>query len=443
MQQTVLVCRTDHLLNLLNLLTKNRGIMMINHPLVKTLRRLRGNVRGCVYTEPLWGIPFNLYSPYVSVYMLALGLTDVQIGLLASIGLVLQVFWALMSGPITDKLGRKRTTLIFDIISWSIPCLIWAVAQNFAYFLLGAIVNSVWRVTANSWQCLLVEDTDERLLVDVYSWVYIAGLLAAFVTPLTGLLIDKYSLIPTIRGLYLLSFVMMTAKFIILNAMVTETQQGLVRMRETRHQPLFKVVGESKGVLKHILRSPATLYTAGLMIIMGITTTVRGTFWSILVTEKLLFPSASLAWYAFARSVTMLLFFFTLMPRLATKDTRKLMGVGFLGLTASQVVLLLTPVGNVWLLLLSTIVEACSIPLASTLLEKLIVLSVDAKERARIMGLLSVLVIVVTSPFGWIAGQLSGANRSWPFVLNIVLFGVGGLLTYFEGRMVRGQKALT
>jgi len=416
--------------------------MVANHPLVQTLRKLRGNARGCVYTEPLWGIPFNLYSPYVSVYMLALGLTDVQIGSLTSIGLVLQVFWALMSGPITDKLGRKRATLIFDIVAWSIPCLIWAVAQNFTYFLFGVIVNAVWRVTANSWQCLLVEDTDEHLLVDIYSWIYIAGLLAAFVSPLTGLLIDKYSLIPTMRGLYLLSFVMMTAKFIILNALVVETEQGVVRMEETRHQTLFKVVGESKDVLKQILHSPATLFVAGLMIIMGITNTVRGTFWSILVTEKLMFPAAQLAWYAFARSVTMLVFFFTIMPHLGTKDTRKLMAVGFLGLTASQVLLLLTPVGNVWLLLLSTIVEACSIPLASTLLDKLVVLSVDAKERARIMGLLTVLVIIVTSPFGWIAGQLSGVNRSLPFFLNIVLFAVGGLLTYFEVRLLKGRATV-
>ncbi|HOT90642.1 MAG TPA: MFS transporter [Anaerolineae bacterium] len=413
--------------------------MFLDHPLVKTLRRLRGNARACVYTEPLWGIPFNLYSPYASVYMLALGLNDVQIGLLTSIGLVLQVFWALMSGPITDKLGRKRTTFIFDIISWSIPCLIWAVAQNFTYFLLGAIVNAVWRVTANSWQCLLVEDTDEHLLVDIYSWIYIAGLLAAFVSPLTGLLIDKYSLIPTLRGLYLLSFVMMTTKFIVLNALATETEQGRVRMEETRHQPLFAVVGESKGVFRQILRTPVTLFTASLMIIMGITNTVRGTFWAILVTEKLMFPAAQLAWYAFARSVTMLVFFFTVMPRLGTKDIHKLMAVGFLGLTASQVLLLLVPPGNTWLLLLTTIVEACSVPLASTLLDKLVVLAVDARERARIMGLLAVLVIVVTSPFGWIAGQLSEVNRSLPFILNIVLFGAGTLLIVFEKVLLKGR----
>ena len=108
-----------------------------NHPLISTLKNLQGNARGCVYTEPLWGIPFNLYSPYVSIYMLAFGMTDSQIGLLVSLGLILQVFWTLVSGAITDKLGRKKTTLIFDLISWSIPCVIWAVAQDFSYFICG------------------------------------------------------------------------------------------------------------------------------------------------------------------------------------------------------------------------------------------------------------------------------------------------------------------
>ena len=66
-----------------------------------------------VLTEPLWGIPYSLYAPYFSVYMLALGLHDSQIGLVASINLGLQVFWSLMGGAITDKLGRKRTTFDF------------------------------------------------------------------------------------------------------------------------------------------------------------------------------------------------------------------------------------------------------------------------------------------------------------------------------------------
>src|SRR5690606_27370498 len=170
--------------------------MKKHHPMVDTLLNLEGNPRACVYTEPLWGIPFNLYAPYVSIYMYSLGVNDVQIGLITSIGMVFQIVFALLGGAITDKLGRKRTTFIFDIISWSIPCLIWAFAQNFTYFLIAAIINSVWRVTANSWMCLLVEDAKEEQLVHIYAWVHIAGLLAAFFAPIAGIFVGKFEVVP-------------------------------------------------------------------------------------------------------------------------------------------------------------------------------------------------------------------------------------------------------
>ena len=263
---------------------------MIRHPLIATLKALRGNVRGVVFTEPLWGIPFNLYAPYVSVYMLAFGLTDSQIGLVTTVGLVFQIFWTMWSGAITDKLGRKRTTLIFDLLSWSVPCLIWAVARDMTTFIAAAIVNSLWRIVHNSWQCLLVEDTDPDLLVDVYSWIHMGGLLAAFVAPLTGLLIDRYTLIPTMRGLYVLASVMMASKALIMNAMVTETRQGRVRMQETQSQPLVAVLRESADVVRQTLRAPATLLTTGLILILSISRMIRGTFWSILVTERLQIP---------------------------------------------------------------------------------------------------------------------------------------------------------
>lgn len=412
---------------------------MTNHPLIITLKNLRGNVQWCVYTEPLWGIPFNLYAPYVSVYMLAFGLTDSQIGLIASVGLVFQTFWAMASGTICDKLGRKRTTLIFDIISWSVPCLIWAVAQNFTYFLVAAIINSAWRVPMNSWQCLMVEDTDPRLLVDVYSWVYIAGLLSAFVSPFTGLLIDQFTLIPTIRGLYLLAFFMMTAKFFILNELVTETQQGLIRMKETKGQHLLAILREYPSVLRQVLRTPPTLFTAGLMVILSICMMISGTFWAILVTEKLQIAPQYLALYPFARSITMLLFFFLVMPRLGGRAVHKPMMIGFLGLVISQIILINIPAQSYLLLLAATILEACSIPLASTLLNKLVIVTVDAQERARIMAILYVMVIVFTAPFGWIAGQISEINRNLPFILIIVLFSIGGLLTYLASRLATDE----
>ena len=63
--------------------------LALKHPLFQTLRELKGNPRATVFTEVLFGIPFNLFSPFFSVYMLAMGVTDQQIGAIASLGLVI------------------------------------------------------------------------------------------------------------------------------------------------------------------------------------------------------------------------------------------------------------------------------------------------------------------------------------------------------------------
>lgn len=416
---------------------------MKNHSLVKTLFSLTGNPRGCVYTEPLWGIPFNLYGPYVSIYMLALGLSDRQIGLIASISWSFQILLSLMSGVITDKMGRRRTTLIFDILAWSIPALISAVAQNFWYFLVAGLVNSVWQITHNSWSCLLVEDADPDQLADIYTWIYIANLMVGLIAPLAGWLISSYSLVPTMRGLYIFAAFMFTTKAVATYLMTEETAQGKIRMHETRHQSLLSILSEYRGVLGQLLRSPRTLFTAGIMLVMSISALVSNSFWAILVTKKLQIPDGNLAIFLFVKAVIMIVFFFAVMPRISRLHFKAPMMVGFLGYVASQLLLVTAPPqGYLWLAV-SVFVEACSYATVSPLVDKMLVLTVDPKERARILSIVYVGIIILTSPFGWIAGTLSSLNKNLPFFLNIALFSLGALLTYLAGNYQPPAEAAT
>jgi DHA1 family tetracycline resistance protein-like MFS transporter len=403
------------------------------HSLITTLKSLRGNPRGCVYTEPLWGVPFNLYTPYVSIYMLALGLLDKEIGLIVSISWACQIVVALLSGIITDKLGRRRTTLIFDIISWSVPSLISAVSQNFWYFVVAGIVNSIWRITHNSWTCLLVEDAEPEQLVGIFSWIYIANLVVGLVAPLAGLLIGIYSLVPTMRGLYLFAAVMFTVKAIATYYMTQETAQGVVRMRETQHQNTLSILGEYKGVLQDLLRSPQTLYTAGIMLIVSITLLINNSFWAILVTQKLHIPDQNLAYFPFVKSVIMILFFFVVMPRIGAMHFKMPIVAGFLVFIVSQWLLISAPVDGYGWLLVSIFLEACSFAIVGPLVDRLAALTIDPKERARIQSILYMSIIFFTSPFGWIAGTLSALNKDLPFILNIVLCAIGALLAALAG----------
>jgi len=416
-----------------------------NHPLILSLKKLKGNARGCIITEPLFGIPYFLYLPYASIYMVALGVSDEQIGLIASISWGFQVVFALFSGVITDKLGRRKTTLLFDLVSFSIPSLISAIAQNFWFFLIAGMINSLWRIVHNSWSCLLVEDTDPDELVEIYSWLYIAGLLVAFFAPLAGLLIKRFTLIPTIRGLYFFAAFMFTVKAIATYFLTQETEQGKIRMKETQGQSIFVALTEYKAVIRGMLRTPQTLITIGVMLVLSATGLITGSFWGILVTEKLHIADQNLALFQVIRSIFMLLFFFIGLPRIRSLPFKIPMIVSFLGLLFSQFVLIIAPSGSYLVLVLSIALEACSYATVGPLVDKMTVVTVDAKERARIQSLMYVVVILLTSPFGWIAGKLSSINKTLPFVLNIGLYFLGVGLALLAGKVAvekgKHQKA--
>jgi len=411
------------------------------HSLFTTLKGLRGNPRGVVFSEPLWGIPYNLYAPYVSVYMLALGLKDQQIGLIVSVSWGFQVVLALLSGVVTDKLGRRRTTLIADILSWSVPALISALAQNFWYFLAAGMINSIWRVSNTAWNCLLVEDADQSQLVDIFTWIYIANILVGFIAPLAAAFIGAFSLIPTMRGLYLFAAVMFTLKAFVTYRTTGETRQGEVRIHETRHQNGIEILKEYRGVLHILLHSPRTLYTAGILLVLGISSMISGSFWAVIVTEKLHVPPQTLAYFPFVRSAAMLFFFFIVTPRISKVPFKLPLVIGFLGYMVSQLLLVTAPPQGYVFLSLNVILEACCFAAVEPLMDRMMVLTIEPKERARIQSIMFMFTILITSPFGWIAGTLSGINRNLPFILNIVLFAVGAWLAVMAGRDSQKESA--
>jgi len=82
----------------------------------------------------------------------------------------------------------------------------------------------------------------------------------------------------------------------------------------------------------------------------------------------------------------------------------------------------------------SVVLEGIAAALVSPMTESLLALSMESDERARVSAMVYVALIVLISPFGWIAGQLSALDRSLPFALNMGLFGIGMVLVWLIGR---------
>lgn len=408
------------------------------NPLLASALALRGNGRACVYTEPMWGLSMMLVLPYASVYMLALGVHDEQIGLLATISVLSQVVFGLLSGVITDKLGRRLTTAVFDIVAWSIPCLIWAVAQNFWYFLVAAVINGAWQVTQNSWDCLLVEDIDRAEITKVYSLIRVAAEFSALFAPIAAVLVSQFGLEPAVRLLYLNAFVIMTAKIWILYRWSTETAVGRLRREQTHGVSMWQLLGEYRGVLGLIVGSKGTLFSLTIAAIVGAVTLINSTFWQVVISRQLHVPDPLLPFFPMVRSLLSVLFFFTLIPRLThQRHLQRPTLWGFAAFFGGQLLLVCIPapgggatVSTYLFLAGCVLLDAFGAGILSMLAESLVALHVDQHERSRVMALQRTCVMLVTAPFGWLSGWLSGMHRSWPFVLTSALLAVGILVTW-------------
>lgn len=159
---------------------------MGNHPLMRVLARNKGNPRTLVFIEPLWGIPYNLIAPFATLYMYAQGITDVQIGLILSAAMFVQVFFSFFGGILTDKLGRKFTTMMGDFFGWTAACLIWSVSSNVWLFLTAVLFNSFEQINQTAWYCLLIEDAEPRDLVGLYTGSTSAAWSPYFSRPFPG-----------------------------------------------------------------------------------------------------------------------------------------------------------------------------------------------------------------------------------------------------------------
>jgi hypothetical protein len=347
------------------------------------------------------------------------------------------VVFGLLGGVITDKLGRRLTTAVFDVVAWSIPCLIWAVAANFWYFLIASVINGAWQVTQNSWDCLLVEDVDRSELTKVYSLIKVAAEFSALFAPIAAVLVAQFGLVPAVRILYLNAFIIMTAKVVILYRWSHETETGRLRLAQTRGVSTWRLLAEYRGVLGLIVRSKGTVFSLAIAAIVSAVALVNGTFWQVVISQRLGVPDPLLPFFPMIRSLLSLAFCFTIIPWLThARHLQRPTLWGFVTYLAGQLLLVFIPApdgGPGWstyaLLGVCLLLDAFGAGILFMLTESLVALHVDRDERSRVMAIQRTVVMLLTAPFGWISGWLSGMDRTWPFVLTSALLGLGLVVT--------------
>ncbi|MGO4273819.1 MFS transporter, partial [Paenibacillus sp. TAF58] len=316
--------------------------------------KIQGNARGCLIYEPMFILPYSMLTTYATVYMFQLGVSERQIGLITSVGLIMQIFTSFISGYLTDRMGRRRALLYYDLISWSAAALIWALSQNFWYFLIAAVCNSFLRVPNTAWYCLLVEDTAQNDRSNVFRILQLIGVIGGLFAPLGGLLVNHFTLIPAMRMMYAIFCVSLTVMFFARNIATHETEIGIRKRKESASYSLKDTFQAYIDTVKTILSNKALMIVFGVYISFNFQVTLQNTYLSIYLVEALNISDALISIFPAVSSVAMLALMFLVVPRLKENKAQAYMIGGFSLAIVSKMILIAAAPGQIALVIFST-----------------------------------------------------------------------------------------
>lgn len=116
---------------------------------------LPSGVKRFLATESLYGLSIGMFTLILNLHLIEMGITEKQIGLITSMGILVMGILAIPVSILAKKTGRKKL-LVTGIMCIAIGCSIFAFAEGFAFFFLAQFVVSMGLT--------LVETTEIQLL---------------------------------------------------------------------------------------------------------------------------------------------------------------------------------------------------------------------------------------------------------------------------------------
>ncbi|PLS01140.1 MFS transporter [Neobacillus cucumis] len=390
--------------------------------------------------EPMFIIPYSLFVTYASLYMLELGVNEQQIGIITSLGLAVQIFSSFISGFLTDRMGRKRALLIFDMLSWSVATLIWAVSQNFWFFVAAAIVNAFQKVPHIAWTCLLVEDTEPKQRSMVYTVLQFITVVGGLFAPVGGLMVNKMGLISGVRLMYLISFFSMTSMFIIRHLMTHETTVGIKKRRESSNMNLKHTLFDYVKTGRNLLNNYPLLLIFSIYVLFQFQLTIQNTYLSIYLTEKLTLSKSILGVFPAISSVCMLFLLIFVIPRFREEFNFHYIAIGFSFMMVSCILVLTAKSGNMTQIIFSTILSSAGLLLSTPYLEATVANVMEDDSRANVSSILQVILLLFISPAGIIGGVTYKIDPRIPFLLMLGTMIVSMVLLSFTTKLINRNE---
>ena len=137
----------------------------------------------------------NLFQPWLSPYLQALGAPIEIISLIAVLQGILGMIFQFPGGILTDRIGRKKIILLgsfFRVITY----IIFMLAQTWQVIILGQITKAMAMVYSPSITSLSLESMPKKRTAFGMGFISLSILIAATIAnPIGGIILDTYNVI--------------------------------------------------------------------------------------------------------------------------------------------------------------------------------------------------------------------------------------------------------
>ena len=398
----------------------------VSDNIFNSFRLLKGNTRVSVLCEPLWGVPFVLFNFYLSLYMKELGVTNQQLGYLISLGYIAGTFFSLISGAVTDKLGRKKTTFIFDFISWPLAVMIYFISDSFALFALATFANSFSRIVSVSWNLMVIEDADNEQRVAAFNLLNIINIATGVIIPLAGILVSAYGVVISERIFLIYAAISMSTMILLRNRFYKETSVGQHILDERK-----KI--SARINLKNILPinaisvlkgNPKAIIAAAVYILFYIYIplgTINSFYFAPFMTEVLELSKSSISVLGGVYSGVMFIVFVFVIPLVSKRNHTINMQFGIGVQAAALAMLILIPTGNMIAAILSIVFYAAGFGIFRPFVDSMLAEVSEGNSRAGIYSMINTITCAITALIGFVSGSIYLYNPKLIYVVSIFI----------------------
>jgi MFS family permease len=399
-------------------------------------KSLPRNARTCIPLEPLWSLFGPMVTYFMPLYQRELGMNEVQMGLVNSVNIAAGLLFYSLASPISNKLGRRKTSMAFDFVAWSLSMLIWAFAKSFAWFLVAAVTNAVVRIVIVSWNLLISEDATETQRATIFGWINVIGTFGGFTTFAGGLLIAGAGLVPAMRVIFIVGAIVMTAMFIVRFIGTRETQAGVLLREKTKHEGFLRLVAQQLPKAGQSLKDIFFLKMTGLYFIANAVLSID--FFRILyLTEEKRLSSFAVSAIPAVSAIASIFLFFVVLPRLKPAAEKSRLSNSFLLCALTQALFIAMPKGSALSAILVFPALQAAYALLQTFRDTVFMNGTDPEHKSERFSLIQALMLLFSIPMGWFSGLLYTVSPHLPFILASLLYFLGFLLAKSLGRDAR------